>query len=196
MKQCKLPPVLTYGRYVQSSGLIAYGGPKAWPVSQLSKLASRRMYYFAVIVIVAIVGIGFLALSKGQPPVVSHGGPVKDYVSLIDNLRAVGTSVEPFGNASQDVFSVPRNLIKVNGETVSTWEFLDAYAAQTNAASVSADGNKICKQVFLGMQCSFYDWIDIPHWYARGRMIVLYVGHNTSVINTLEAVLGPEFAGR
>ena len=30
-------------------------------------------------------------------PIVSHGGPVKDYVSLVDNLRAAGATVDPAG---------------------------------------------------------------------------------------------------
>ena len=45
------------------------------------------------------------------PPVVSHGGPVTDYVSLFDNLRAAGTSVVPAGDVSQPFFSVTGNAI-------------------------------------------------------------------------------------
>ena len=38
-------------------------------------------------------------------PIVSHGGPVKDYVSLVDNLRAAGATVDPAGTVSQPFFA-------------------------------------------------------------------------------------------
>ena len=36
----------------------------------------------------------------------SHGGAARDYVSLIDNLRAYGAEVEPSGAISQPFFEV------------------------------------------------------------------------------------------
>ncbi len=38
-------------------------------------------------------------------PIVSHGGPVEDYVSLVDNLRAAGATVDPAGTVSQPFFA-------------------------------------------------------------------------------------------
>ena len=38
-------------------------------------------------------------------PIVSHGGPVKDYVSLVDGLRAAGATVDPAGTLSQPFFA-------------------------------------------------------------------------------------------
>ena len=38
-------------------------------------------------------------------PIVSHGGPVKDYVSLVDNLRAAGATLDPAGTVSQPFFA-------------------------------------------------------------------------------------------
>ena len=38
-------------------------------------------------------------------PIVSHGGPVDDYVSLVDNLRAAGATVDPAGTVSQPFFA-------------------------------------------------------------------------------------------
>jgi hypothetical protein len=38
-------------------------------------------------------------------PIVSHGGPVNDYVSLVDNLRVAGAAFDPAGNVSQPFFA-------------------------------------------------------------------------------------------
>ena len=39
-------------------------------------------------------------------------------------------------------------------------------------------------------------WVDTPHFYKAGRIIVLYVGSNAAILSLLEEVLGPQFAGR
>jgi hypothetical protein len=38
-------------------------------------------------------------------------------------------------------------------------------------------------------------WMDTPHFYKTGKIIVLYVGSDTTVLELLEGVLGPQFAG-
>src|SRR3989442_349236 len=54
--------------------------------------------------------------STPATPVASHGGPTKDYVSLIDNLRAAGVTVEPTSEEVEEpFFSVQGRPIKVNG---------------------------------------------------------------------------------
>ncbi len=121
------------------------------------------------------------------PPVVSHGGPVVDYISLFDNLRAAGAIVEPAGEVSQPFFSVKGNAITVNGENVHVFEYADAATANTEAALVSPSGSPV--------GTSSPRWIATPHFYKAGRLIVLYVGDDTAVINVLEAVIGSQFAG-
>ena len=96
-----------------------------------------------------------------------------DYVSLIDSLRAAGATVEPAGEIEQPFFSVTGRVIKVNGGDVQVFEF--------------ADGE------FIG---DFQvNWIDIPHLYKGGKLIVVYIGQENQVIVALEAVLGQQFAG-
>lgn len=38
--------------------------------------------------------------------------------------------------------------------------------------------------------------MDIPHFYKAGRIIVLYVGSDETVLGLLEEILGSQFAGR
>ena len=126
----------------------------------------------------------------GDPnaPVSSHGGPVRDYVSLIDNLRAAGATVEPAGEVSQPFFSVPGYVIAVNGEQVQVFEYQDEAAADAEAATVSPDGSTVGRTAV--------SWVAPPHFFKNGRVIVLYVGSNPATLDLLQRALGPQFAGR
>jgi len=121
-------------------------------------------------------------------PIVSHGGPVKDYVSLVDNLRATGATVDPAGNVSQPFFAPQGQVLTVNGEDVQVFEFASADEADTVAETVSADGSSI--------GTSMVGWVAPPHFYKAGKLIVLYVGSDRDVIDALQEAMGAQFAGR
>jgi len=129
-------------------------------------------------------------------PIVSHGGPVKDYVSLVDNLRAAGATVDPAGTGSADFFAPQGQLFTVNGERVETFEFASAEEADAAAAGVSASGTSIVTIMPDGTQmASMVDWVTPPHFYKAGKLIVLYVACDVDVINLLQETMGPQFAG-
>ena len=123
-----------------------------------------------------------------EPPITSHGGPVKDYVSLFDNLRAKGATVEPVGEVNQPFFSVKGFIIKVNGHDVQVFEYDEVAQADSEAQLVSPEGSPI--------GTTFVGWIAPPHFYKAGRIIVLYVGEEDTVVDALNSVLGSQFAGR
>ena len=106
--------------------------------------------------------------NSGEPqtPIVSHSGPVTDYVSLIDNLRAAGATVEPKGEVSQAFFSVKGQVMSVNGGEVQVFEYADESAIEADAALISPDGGSI--------GTSMVTWVAAPHFYKIGKLIVLY----------------------
>ena len=122
------------------------------------------------------------------PPITSHGGPVTDYISLVDNLRAAGATVNPVGEVEQPFFSVKGLVVKVNDNDVQVFEYSDANAAENEAKSISPDGSSV------GTSMPF--WVAPPHFYKVEKLIVLYVGENKDTIGILDSVLGPQFAGR
>ncbi len=144
---------------------------------------SRLMSVYVALFLLGLVGCGG---SSTEPT--SHGGPVKDYVSLVDHLRGVGATVVPTGSVTQPFFAVSGQVIKVNGEQVQIYEYADEEAANADAAHISPDGGT--------MGSTIVDWIAPPHFYKKGQLIVLYVGIDTSVIHILETLLGPQYAGR
>ncbi len=148
----------------------------------------RKKKWLLIIGPVLILAIVGLAGCTSEEPPVSHGGPVTDYVSLIDNLRQAGATVEPAGEIIQDFFSVRGQVIKVNGDDVQVFQYGDKTAAEAEESLVSPDGSSI------GTSMPF--WVGPPHFYKADRLIVLYVGDNTGVIDVLEDELGQQFAGR
>ena len=120
-------------------------------------------------------------------PIVSHGGPVNDYISLVDNLRASGAATDPAGNVSQPFFAPQGQVLNVNGEDVQAFEFASAEEADTVAKTVSANGSSI--------GTSMVGWVAPPHFYKAGKLIVIYVGSDRDVIDALTEAMGSQFAG-
>lgn len=127
--------------------------------------------------------------NSGQTPAaVSHGGPITDYVSLIDNLRAAGARVDAAGEVTQPFFSVKGQVIKANGAEVQVFGYADGANAKSAASKVALDGSSV--------GTSMVTWVEPPHFYQVGDVIVLYVGSDMTVTTLLTHVLGPQFAGR
>ena len=117
----------------------------------------------------------------------SHGGPVIDYVSLVDSLRAAGAAVAPSGTVSQPFFTPQGRVLTVDGKDVQVFEFPSVEEASTVAETVSPDGSSI--------GTSMVGWVAPPHFYKAGTLIVIYVGSDRDVINALQAAMGAQFAG-
>jgi hypothetical protein len=139
-------------------------------------------------IFVALLLFGLAGFGGAATPPASHGSPVKDYVSLVDHLRAAGATAVPTGSVTQPFFSVPGQVMTVKGEQVQIYEYADEEAANADAARISPDGGTIGN--------SMVDWVAPPHFYKGGQIIVLYVGTNKAVMHLLDTTLGPQFAGR
>lgn len=114
--------------------------------------------------------------------------PVTDYAGLIASLRAAGASVEPGEAVDQPFFAVAGRLIKVHGEQVQVFQYPHAAAVDAQVALVSADGSTVGTSKPL--------WLGPPHFFKQGKLLVLYIGDNGTVLQALETVLGQPFAGK
>jgi hypothetical protein len=88
----------------------------------------------------------------------------------------------------QEFFTAAGQILKVNGADVQVFVYDTAEAMEAEAAQVAEDGGSI--------GTSMVTWMGPPHFYKLGRMIVLYVGDDSTVKALLEGVFGPQFAGR
>lgn len=123
-----------------------------------------------------------------SPAATAGPGAVEDQATLISALEASGATVEIGEPISQVFFSAEGNILKVNDADVQVFEYESAEEMENEASQVSSDGGSI--------GTSMVTWVDVPHFYKAGRIIVLYVGSDASILDLLEYALGPQFAGR
>ena len=100
------------------------------------------------------------------------------------------------GTVAADYFAPQGQLLTVNGEGVVTFEFASAEEADAGAEGVSASGSSIVTTFADGTgKSSMITWVKSPHFYKAGKLIVLYVGCDSDVIDVLQETMGPQFAG-
>ena len=120
----------------------------------------------------------------------------EDYVSLVEDLRAAGATVDPAGTVAGSPFAPQTQLLTVNGEDIRAYEFGSAEKADAGAEGVSASGSSIVTTFADGTGIStMVTWVESPHFYKAGKLIVLYVGCDSDVIDVLQETMGPQFAG-
>ena len=116
------------------------------------------------------------------PGAVSQGNEVGGYVELVDALRAAGATVEPGGTVEQPFFEVSGQMIKVDGAEVQVFEFPDEATRENVSSLITPEGQP--------NPTSMVEWVDQPNFWVKGRVIVLYVGKDQTVIDRLSQVLG------
>ena len=138
------------------------------------------------------------AISTSEPTVESTNGQgdellVDDpgseaggFEDLVEMLRESGAAVELVGGISQPFLSVDGQVITIEGMEVQVFEYPDAEAANVDAALISPDASSV--------GTSMVTWLASPHFYAKDRLIALYVGDDEAVIESLNGVMGQPVA--
>ena len=106
------------------------------------RVATSQMSLREAMAVFLLATIFMTGCSSGPagPSDVSHGGPVNDFVSLVDTLRAAGAAVDASGTVSQPSFAPQGQLLTVEGEDVQVFEFHSVEEANTVADTISPDG--------------------------------------------------------
>jgi hypothetical protein len=110
-----------------------------------------------------------------------------DYAGFLGSLRAEKTSIKREGDVDQPFFAVKGKAVGLYGDHVQVFEYPDRAKAEKDAVRVSADG--------MTIGTAKPHWLAPPHFFRRGKLIVLYVGSDAQVLKALQERLGPAFAG-
>ncbi|MEO8434611.1 MAG: hypothetical protein ABI596_06925 [Pyrinomonadaceae bacterium] len=111
-----------------------------------------------------------------------------ELVRLSETIRAHdGTVALTRERVSQPFFSVAGRIININGEALQVFEYATPAAANAEARRVSADGTTI--------GTSKPTWMATPHFFKSGKLIVLYIGGNQTILDLLRRTSGNQFAG-
>jgi len=122
----------------------------------------------------------------GQSAISSEEVPV-GYKGFVERLRASGAEVEEAESVEQVFMSVPGRIINVNGVDVQVFEYADEADRLADSDMIPEDG--------ASFPTIMVTWIDQPHFWADGRLIVLYVGSDQAIVDLLTSLLGVPIAG-
>jgi len=114
---------------------------------------------------------------------------VEDQSSLITALQSAGATAEVVDTISQPFFTPEGVFITIIGEEdIQVFEYEDAQTMENEATQVAPDGGSVGTSMMM--------WIEPPHFHKSGRILVLYIGSNPEILDLLDKVMGPQFAGQ
>jgi hypothetical protein len=120
---------------------------------------------------------------------------------FLSDLQKAGIVFDYTAMLAPNIWLGAGQTILVKDERVHLYEFPDSKTAHGKAAQISADGASIVfpyqdqdgsTQLMLSETLV---WQGAPHLFRRGRLIVVYVGANPELVETLSGILGEFFAG-
>lgn len=113
------------------------------------------------------------------------------YEELIASLKNIGYTIEE-EDAENDFLAGERKWLTINDdENISVYLYESSDAMEKDASYISDGGTSYDN----GKEAVMIDWASYPHFYKDENMIVLYVGVDSEIIQALEELLGPQFAG-
>lgn len=155
---------------------------------------------FGIACLLLLGGLVAGACTGGPEPAASHGGPVRDHVTLVDNLRRLGLVAEPTGPVTQPfLHDASGTVIDVSGKAVvptsiQSFEYPSAEAAQRAIAVIRPRGIVEPRTADGSIVHTAPTWLGTPHFFARSQVMVLYVGADAALLDVLGRLLGPELS--
>ena len=146
------------------------------------------MKRFLVLLFLLVFAYGVSGCSNGATPSPTGALIVEDQASLLAALQAAGATANVGDSVIQDFFTPEGQIITVNGADIQAFEYESAEAMEAEASQVAPDGGSVGTSIMM--------WMDAPHFYKAGRILVLYIGSDEQTLTLLQSVMGAQFAGR
>jgi hypothetical protein len=91
------------------------------------------------------------------------------------------------------------NLIQTAGKQIIIGEdnlTIYLFNSNENMEKEAKNIDKLGEGYDNGSSSLGVDWVSLPHFFKKGRIIVQYIGVNEKIISDLKDILGEQFAGR
>jgi hypothetical protein len=115
--------------------------------------------------------------------------PVDTAIGFAEALRERGISamVGELNAKAQPIFprGVP-SMITVDEGSMQVYVYGDEETAQADAGAIAQNADTV-----RGKKVA---WVGSPHFYGLGKMIVVYLGSNDAILETLDELAGAPFA--
>ena len=122
---------------------------------------------------------------NATPTTDTKGGMVLDKAGLVAALKLAGVNATSAGSVEQPFMSVPGEAFNAGNEAMQVFEYADEAAVESDASKIKPDGT---------IDGSSVSWMAQPHFYRSGRIIVIYIGTDQTVLTALSAAIGQPFA--
>lgn len=133
-----------------------------------------------------------IALAAPQPTATSKAvDTVNSVESLLTTLHTASMQPALQDNVRLDMLSVTGKIVAIGSQRLQAFEYDSAESAQSDAAQFSRDGAWITRDGITEM----VNWIATPHLYRNDKLLVVYVGDDTTILRLLSNTLGYPFAG-
>lgn len=144
----------------------------------------------SLVPVLLVIALGVFAVSCGAPanPANGESNIAGTYDDLVAELRARGFDVSILDPLVQPFFTPEGRVLDLDGNQVQVFEYPNEEDALAEAESISPDGSSIGTSMVM--------WVEAPHFFRSGSLIVLYVGEDANVLEVLELILGSQVAGR
>lgn len=114
------------------------------------------------------------------------------YEELVRNLENMGYTIEAEDVEESNLLGQRKWLTVDGSENISVYLYESNDEMEKDASYLSDDGFSYNN----GKNAMDIEWISHPHFYKSENMIILYVGENLEIIQVLEELVGPQFAGK
>jgi hypothetical protein len=102
---------------------------------------------------------------------------------LLHALATAGFRVRIGTTAPGTPFSVDAQVVCVSDSPLRVYQYKDIASRRHDSDSISPDGSHVGHFI--------PEWIGPPHFFARGRLIVLTLRDNSRLLRSLAHILGP-----
>jgi hypothetical protein len=182
-------------------------------MAHVEKLAGRNRRRRAVVrattgvaAVAVATAIGVAVISQGggdgvkvvttSPPTVSPSTTVAPAPETLDQLVSrlkVDHDVTVDGTANGTPLAPVAHLLCVDGTRVHVYEYSDDAARVAVSDTVSPDGSQFRSSPDSkgNSKVTIVDWINTPHFFAGGRIIVLMLGDDAHLMTWLTNAFGP-----
>jgi hypothetical protein len=144
-----------------------------------------RQTFFFLLLMLALAGCAGVGLPP--PPTATTVTQLSPFEGLVAGIQTQGVDARAGEESFDPAFNVQSRWINLPNGRVQVLEYDGEAAARAEASSISPDGFQVGH--------TMVDWVAEPHFFRSGRLIILYVGRESSIVEMLTRMFGPQFAG-
>ncbi|MCP4429074.1 MAG: hypothetical protein GY803_31700 [Chloroflexi bacterium] len=147
--------------------------------------------------LLAACGEEATAVSSTSP--IAAVTPTYTLARLEEALYTVGLPVEIDESFTSQVLTPPMQQLRANGESIEVYIYADTATAVTEASWIAPLGDEFARpdpDNPNGQLTVHIEWIGTPHWFQGDNLIVAYAGDTQAILVALEAIFGPQIAGK